>query len=1096
MNPTCGCCESGRQLTPAPDNRPGLDAILYRAGTHSTFLESMKTRLSNWALKLPVADRCLGTRSSLPLLGLRTRNGSDFSIALLDAWAMVADVLTFYQERIANEGYLRTATERLSILELCRLIGYELRPGVASSVFLAYTIETDRSKEKPVPTFADIQAGSRAQSIPGPGELPQSFETSAALTASDRWNNLGVRQTKPAKLSPADTVIYFKGIATNLKPSDRLLFDFGDSQVARSILAVDPDNANNRTKVTLDGFQPEPVKGISKNQSLLETTLAMIAPLTIHPGSHPASSVQLPRDLGTAFAPTSDLVPRLAAAFHPELVPQQLYTALENADVTVPQHADVHVFRTRASPFGATAHKKAVFGSNNQIKEAVEWPLTTLIPAGIEEFILRVFAVNVPAAIAVPNTTTIIPAGWWIRTDLTLNKKHLPPDTHPGLKSGDKFTIDLKDIDDNIDVTFTENPDSVPPFQLVYKFQNRPLAFSISRGKSTPTGTVPDIVILSDGTNPTTIDVLDVRNPALVRPVADLPHIPDGFFCTITGTAPTASTTQDTELPNILSLDNLYDKIVKGSWILLEGAMSGSPLISRIKEVKELSRADYGITGKITQVTLEKPWLDLTMKPDLGSVRKVAAFIQSERLELAEMPMDQPLCGNRIELDGSYPGLESGRWLIVSGKRIDGNLNVPAAELVMLAGAEQGTLPDVPDDKMHTFLTLANKGLAYCYDPASVAIYGNVTHATHGESRPEVLGSGDASQPLQEFQLKQAPLTYVTAVTPSGIEASLNVRVNDILWHQAPDLASLGPNDRSYLTRTGDDSKTTVVFGNGIRGARIPTGVENVKAVYRTGIGTSGNVAAEQISLLSTKPLGVKAVINPIRASGGADRESRDSARRNAPLALMSLDRLVSVQDYADFARTFAGVGKAVAAQIGSRVHVTIAGAGGIPIDESSDLFVNLLAAFGNFGDPQQAIELAVYDPLFLAIQARVAIQSDYQFETVAPKIRGTLLAALAFDNRDLGQDVVQSEIIAAIQGVEGVQYVDLDVLDVIPSDLSALPVAPAIAAPPQTKFPKRIPVRPARLHSSGLNVLPAQLAFLTPDINETLVLTELVDAR
>ena len=55
----------------------------------------------------------------------------------------------------------------------------------------------------------------------------------------------------------------------------------------------------------------------------------------------------------------------------------------------------------------------------------------------------------------------------------------------------------------------------------------------------------------------------------------------------------------------------------------------------------------------------------------------------------------------------------------------------------------------------------------------------------------------------------------------------------------------------------------------------------------------------------------MKEVINPLRASGGADRETRDQARKNAPLAVRALDRLVSTQDYADFARTFAGIGKA-----------------------------------------------------------------------------------------------------------------------------------------------------------------------------------------
>ena len=55
-------------------------------------------------------------------------------MGVLDAWAVVGDVLTFYQERIANEGFLRTATERLSVLTLARAIGYELKPGVSAKL--------------------------------------------------------------------------------------------------------------------------------------------------------------------------------------------------------------------------------------------------------------------------------------------------------------------------------------------------------------------------------------------------------------------------------------------------------------------------------------------------------------------------------------------------------------------------------------------------------------------------------------------------------------------------------------------------------------------------------------------------------------------------------------------------------------------------------------------------------------------------------------------------------------------------------------------------------------------------------------------------
>ena len=114
---TCGCCgglaDEGQTQTAEPRNRPGLPALDYRVGVHGSFFERMR--------------RCLSAQPELRQLTARTTE--DPSIALLDAWAVALDVLTFYQERFANEGYLRTATERRSILELARAIGYELDPG-------------------------------------------------------------------------------------------------------------------------------------------------------------------------------------------------------------------------------------------------------------------------------------------------------------------------------------------------------------------------------------------------------------------------------------------------------------------------------------------------------------------------------------------------------------------------------------------------------------------------------------------------------------------------------------------------------------------------------------------------------------------------------------------------------------------------------------------------------------------------------------------------------------------------------------------------------------------------------------------------------
>ena len=231
------------------------------------------------------------------------------------------------------------------------------------------------------------------------------------------------------------------------------------------------------------------------------------------------------------------------------------------------------------------------------------------------------------------------------------------------------------------------------------------------------------------------------------------------------------------------------------------------------------------------------------------------------------------------------------------------------------------------------------------------------------------------------------------------------------------------------------------MFGNGREGARVPSGIENVKANYRQGIGKGGNVRAEQISLLLSRPLGVQGVINPLRASGGADREDLDQARDNAPLALMALDRLGSVQDYADFTRTFAGIGKAAARRLsdGRRqlVHLSIAGADDLPIDTTSDLYRNLLAALRRFGDAALPVQVDLRELLLLALSARIALAPDHQWEPVALRVRQSLLDHFGFRRRALGQPALLCEVINLIQNTEGVAWVDVDLFGGIPEKKS-----------------------------------------------------------
>ncbi len=85
----CGCCEGVSVDTPAVVwNRPGLPRIAYRVGTHQQFFESMLARLS---------------QSGLPAMqALTTRDRTDFTLAFLDALAVLGDVLTFYEERTST----------------------------------------------------------------------------------------------------------------------------------------------------------------------------------------------------------------------------------------------------------------------------------------------------------------------------------------------------------------------------------------------------------------------------------------------------------------------------------------------------------------------------------------------------------------------------------------------------------------------------------------------------------------------------------------------------------------------------------------------------------------------------------------------------------------------------------------------------------------------------------------------------------------------------------------------------------------------------------------------------------------------------------
>lgn len=903
---TCGCCEGIEALTPqSEENRPGLTSLAYRSGDHAAFKQTMLAALSG-----PGGPQ-----------QLTARGDDDPSVALLDAAATMLDVLTFYQERIANEGYLRTATERLSVLELAREIGYELGPGVAAGTLLAFELETAPG----APLEADIHTGMRVQSLPGQNEKPQTYETVEAVEARAEWNRLRPRTSRPQVPAFGETTLYVQGATTNLKPGDAVLL-VGDERIA------DPGNEN---------------WDLRRVAAVRAVTPAAGAAYTV---------VIVDRGLGTADPFT------LPAATNPRL----------------------YALRQRA----------ALFGHN-----APDWR-------------------SMPAEIK--------------RSYLGLGER------------------------DPIPATQTEWP-----------------GFTIA----------------------------DISGPES----AGLGQV---------------------------HLDAVYSSVTAGGWAVLFTPDYAE--LYRIEQAVEDGRTNFTLSSKMTALTLRGEQLQARFNSRL---RDTAVFAQSEELLLAAEPVTEPLEGDVITLDKLYVGLEVGRTLVVSGKCVrlssssslvltaaDGiqTTTLPAGESARLLAApvplDASTLsagelftwqledkhgfvgtvqaaaavftvePALADDPLESEAAqikavtpqsdpteiVLEKALAGRYDVTTAVLYANVARATHGETRREVLGGGNAATPFQRFTLKQKPLTYVSAATASGSTTTLEVRVDDVLWHETPSLYGRGPRDRVYITRRADDGTVTVQFGDGRTGARLPTGVENVRAVYRSGTGVEGLVKAGQLSLLMTRPLGVQKAHNPLAPTGAADPESLDRARENAPFTVLTLGRIVSQQDFEDFARSFGGIGKAQATLLwdGEKrtVHVTVAavapavGTADYRVDAESDLYTNLLLAMDAARDDQQPMEVASYEPLLFRLTAHLRLNPDYLAESVLPAARAALLDAFAFERRSFGQPAHKSEVMARLQAVAGVEAVFLDQLYLRGAAEGLADVLPARRAVRQ-----------------GSITLPAQLLLIDP---------------
>ncbi len=198
----------------------------------------------------------------------------------------------------------------------------------------------------------------------------------------------------------------------------------------------------------------------------------------------------------------------------------------------------------------------------------------------------------------------------------------------------------------------------------------------------------------------------------------------------------------------------------------------------------------------------------------------------------------------------------------------------------------------------------------------AVTVFGNVVDADQGKAEAETpLGNGDARARFQTFRIQKAPLTYhvSSGATPPQVP-ELEIFVNGRKWQRVESFFGREADAEIYIVREDAEGTSYVQFGDGETGARLPSGIKNVVARYRTGIGAFGPVKAGTTPSSGRRIEGIDKVQLPGIVSGGAEAESGDKAAEAAPGRLQSLGRMVSLRDFETEVLTIPGVTSATAA--------------------------------------------------------------------------------------------------------------------------------------------------------------------------------------
>jgi hypothetical protein len=319
--------------------------------------------------------------------------------------------------------------------------------------------------------------------------------------------------------------------------------------------------------------------------------------------------------------------------------------------------------------------------------------------------------------------------------------------------------------------------------------------------------------------------------------------------------------------------------------------------------------------------------------------------------------------------------------------------------------------------------------LSFPSPPATLApplnVLFNLLPVSRGKTVPvEVLGSGDATVAGQEFVLKNSPLTYLlNANSTSGpdYKSTLIVRVNGVQWKEVPSFFGQPPSANIFVTREDEQNKTHVQFGDGVNGARLPSGVNNVVATYRYGGGKDAPAAGSLTVILQQQP-GLKEIRNPVPVGGGADADPPDQIRKYAPQSVLTFGRAVSGDDYETIAAQAPGVARAKAYwafdPIQQRTLVTVY------VGDDASAVASARTAVAGSSDPNRPVVVYQAAVVTVFLTLTLVINPDFVASDVVNAATGALIdpdrGLFGVNVVGIGQPIFESQIYKACLDVPG----------------------------------------------------------------------------